>query len=176
MIYARETTLDTSGMKKYEKKQQRLGCAELSRLFPLGTEVMIRTLEGDINLRVEKDIFIMIGIEGEVYPIKREKLESSYTYSEEPFDRTFEYDPSVTDAVSGERKSVLKYARSVLSTGSVRIYAKPLTEHIKLFTAWDEERYYSGEPGDYIVVREDDPHDIYVINKRLFDGLYREVF
>ena len=176
VIYARETTLDTSGMKKYEKKQQRLGCAELSRLFPIGTEVMIRTLEGDINLRVEKDIFIMIGIEGEVYPIKKEKLESSYIYSEEPFDRIFEYDPSITDAVSGERKSVLKYARSVLSTGSVRIFAKPLTEHIKLFTAWDEERYYSGEPGDYIVVREDDPHDIYVINKRLFDGLYREVF
>ena len=175
VLYARETTLDTSDMKMYEKKQQRLGYVELSQVFPLDTEVMIRTLEGDINLRIEKDIYLMIGIEGEVYPIKKEKLESSYLYSDEPFDKTFEYEPSITEVMTAERKGVLKYAHSVLSTGSVKIYAKPLTEHVKLFTSWDEERYNSGEPGDYIVVREDDPHDIYVINKRLFDDLYREV-
>ena len=175
VIYARETLLDTTGMKKYEKKPQLLGYVELSRVFPIDTEVMIRTLEGDINIRIEKDIFLMIGIEGEVYPIKKEKLESSYVYSEEPFDRTFEYDPCITEAATGERKNVLKFARSVLSTGTVKIFARPLTEHVKLFTSWDEERYYSGEPGDYIVVREDDPHDIYVINHRLFDVLYREL-
>ncbi len=175
VIYARETVLDTSDMKKYEKKPQLLGCVELSAVFPKDTEVMIRTLEGDVNLRVEQGVFLMIGTEGEVYPIKKEKLESSYTYSEEPFDRTFEYDPSITDAATGEKKSISGYARSVMSTGSVRIFARPLKEHVKLFTAWDEERYYSGDPGDYIVVREDDPHDIYIINQRLFSGLYREV-
>jgi phosphoglycolate phosphatase len=82
VLYARETTLDTSDMKMYEKKQQRLGYVELSQVFPLDPGVMIRTLEGDINLRIEKDIYLMIGIEGEVYPIKKEKLESSYRYSD----------------------------------------------------------------------------------------------
>ena len=175
VIYAKDTILDTSGMKRYEKKQQLLGCVELSEVCPVGTRIMIRTMEGDINLRVEKDIFLMIGMEGEVYPIKREKLESSYTFSEEPYDKTFEYDPCIFDVLSGERKNVLGFARSVLSTGSVRILGKPLDEHVKLFTSWDEERYYSGNPGDYIVVREDDPHDIYIINGRLFPDLYMEV-
>ncbi len=175
VIYAKKTTLDTSDMKMYEKTEQKLGCLELIDVFPANTLVEIRTLEGDINIRVDKDIYLMIGIEGEVYPITKEKLESSYKYIDEPYERVFEYDPCITDVLTGEKKSVMGYASTVLSHGEVRIFARPLTEHVKLFTAWDEEKYYSGSPGDYIAVREDDPHDIYIINNRLFDQLYREV-
>ncbi|MBE5869830.1 MAG: recombinase RecJ [Lachnospiraceae bacterium] len=174
IIYARDTILDTSIMKRYEKKPQKVGCVELTKVFPLQTMVEIRTLEGDINIRLDADKYLMIGIEGEVYPITREKLESSYRYVDEPFDKTFEYAPCVRDIFTGEKKNVMKYARSVISTGQVRIYARVLTEYVKLFTMWDEEKYYSGVPGDYIAVREDDPHDIYIISGRLFDQLYRE--
>lgn len=175
VIYAKETTLDTSEMKMYEKKEQKLGCLELINVFAAGTLVEIRTLEGDINIRIDKDIHLMIGIEGEVYPITKEKLKSSYDLVDEPYDRVFEYDPCITDVLTGEKKNVMEYASTVISHGKVRIFARPLTEHVKLFTAWDEEKYYSGSPGDYIAVREDDPHDIYIINGRLFDQLYREV-
>jgi phosphoglycolate phosphatase len=117
----------------------------------------------------------MIGLEGEIYPITKEKLESSYKAVDEPYEREFEYEPCITDVYSGEKKNVLAYAKSVVSTGTTHIYAKPLKGYVKLFTAWDEEKYYSGVPGDYIAVREDDPHDIYVINGRLFDQLYKEI-
>ena len=175
VIYAKNTTLDTSEMKMFEKQEQRLGAVSLPEVFPEGTTVEIRTLEGDINVRIEKDMYLMIGIEGEVYPIKRSKLESSYRYSDEPYDEKFEYEPAVKDVLTGERKSVLKAAKTVYSQGNVRIYSRPLEEYVKLFTAWDEEKYYSGTPGDFIAVREDDPHDIYIISKRLFSRLYREV-
>ena len=175
VLYAKDTVLDTSDMKIYEKKPQKLGCVKLVDIFPVESKVEIRTLEGDINIRIDKDVYLMIGIEGEVYPISKSKLKSSYRFIEEPYNRTFEYDPCITDALTGEKKSVKEYAVSVLSMGKVRIYAKPLEEHVKLFTAWDEEKYYSGNPGDYIAVREDDPHDIYIINERLFDQLYSEV-
>ena len=46
---------------------------------------------------------------------------------------------------------------------------------MKLFTAWDDEKYYSGTPGDYIAVREDDEHDIYIISGELFDDLYEKI-
>ncbi len=175
VIYAKDTTLDTSGMKLFEKQEQRLGVVSLTEVFPEGTTVEIRTLEGDINVRIEKDMYLMIGIEGEVYPIKKSKLESSYRYSEEPYDEKFEYEPAIKDVFTGERKSVLKAAKTVYSQGNVKIYSRPLEGYVKLFTAWDEEKYYAGTPGDFIAVREDDPHDIYIISKRLFSRLYREV-
>ncbi|MCR5418838.1 MAG: DHH family phosphoesterase [Lachnospiraceae bacterium] len=173
IIYARETTLDTSDMELYEKTQQHLGYVKLTDVFPADTTVEIRTLEGDINISIEEDTYLMIGVEGEVYPIKKQKLESSYKAVDEPYDKTFEYEPSIRDVITGEKKGVLKFAGSILSQGDVRIFAKPLSDHVKLFTAWDEEKYYSGNPGDYIAVREDDPHDIYIINGRLFSRLYR---
>ena len=175
IIYAKDTILDTSEMKRYEKKPELCGYVKLTDVFPLGTVVEIRTLEGDVNIRLDEDKYLMIGIEGEVYPIKKEKLESSYKKVDIPYDRAFEYDPSITDVFSGEKKNVLEYAKTIIGTGNVRIYAKPLDTYIKLFTTWDEEKYYSGKPGDYIAVRDDDPHDIYIINGRLFDQLYKEV-
>ena len=175
IIYAKETTLDTSDMKLYEKKPQYLGYVKLTDMFPLNSIVEIRTLEGDINIRLDEDKYLMIGIEGEIYPITKEKLESSYAPSDKPYDREFEYAPCIMEVYSGEKKNVLDYAKSIVSTGTSHIYAKPLDRYLKLFTAWDEEKYYSGVPGDYIAVREDDPHDIYIISGRLFDQLYKEV-
>ena len=58
---------------------------------------------------------------------------------------------------------------------SVRYSFGSFDTYIKLFTTWDEDKYYSGLPGDYIAVREDDPYDTYIINGRLFDQLYKEV-
>ena len=116
----------------------------------------------------------MIGIEGEVYPINRQKLLDSYKVLNKPFNHTFEYAPSVTDLSNGSKKNVMEYAQAVISNGGGRIYARPLENHVKLFTMWDEEKYYLGRPGDYIAVREGDPHDIYIIKGSLFDQLYEE--
>ena len=175
VMYAKHTTLDPEGLKVYEKLPQELGCAKLTDLFPDGTRVEIRTLEGDVEIFVKEDLYLMIGIEGEVYPITKEKLERSYTRTGKLFSRVFEYDPTVKNSVTGERQGVLEHAGGVISSGGSRILAKPLDHYVKLFTAWDEEKYYSGNPGDYIACREDDPHDIYIIRGRLFDRLYKEV-
>ena len=175
IIYAKDATLDTSLMQLYEKADNVLGTVHLKDVFPVGSTVEIRTLEGDVNVKIEEDTFLMIGVEGEVYPIKQEKLERSYKFLDKPYERTFDYEPSIKDLASGERKGVLAYTKSVLSSGGSRIYAGPVDGYIKLFTLWDEEKYYSANPGDYIAVREDDPHDIYIIRNRLFDTLYKPV-
>lgn len=175
IIYAKDTLLDTSEMKKYEKQPQELGYVKLSEVFPLNTMVEIRTLEGDISIRLDDDKYLMIGIEGEVYPISKEKLEKSYVPTGKPYGREFEYEPSIRNLFTDEKKNVMSVAKGVISSGKTRIYAKPLDRYIKLFTTWNDQKYYSGKPGDYIAVREDDEHDIYIINGRFFDQLYKEI-
>ena len=175
IIYAKDAVLDISTMKKYEKQPQELGYVKLTDVFPLNTMVEIRTLEGDVSLRLDDDKYLMIGIEGEVYPITKEKLEKSYIPTGKPYSRNFEYEPSIRNLFTDEKKNVMSVAHGVISSGRTRIYAKPLDRYIKLFTTWNDEKYYSGAPGDYIAVREDDIHDIYIINGRFFDQLYKEI-
>ncbi|SCW30460.1 nanoRNase/pAp phosphatase, hydrolyzes c-di-AMP and oligoRNAs [Ruminococcaceae bacterium YRB3002] len=176
VMYAKDTTLDTSGMPLYTKMEQRLGTVKLADVYPVGTPVEIRTLEGDINITITDDTYLMIGIEGEIYPISGRKLENSYTFTGFKFSRTFEYEPSIRNVTTGDTEDVMPYAKTVISPpGTAHIHAKPLDHAVKLFTAWDDEKYYSGNIGDYIAVRDDDPHDIYIIKGRLFDKLYRRV-
>ncbi len=176
VIYAKDTLIDTSKLNMYTKKEQKLGVVKLTDVFDVGAQVEIRTLEGDVSVTIADDTYLMIGIEGEIYPIDAEKLESSYDMTGFNFVGSFEYEPSIRNLTTDEVKSVLPYAKTVISPpGTSRIYAMPLDHHVKVFTQWDDDKYYAGAPGDYIAVREDDPHDIYVISGRLFDQLYRLV-
>ena len=174
VMYAKDMTLDTSTFKKYEKIPQELGVVSLKRVFPVDTHVEIRTMEGDITVTVTDDLYLMVGLAGEIYPIAEKKLRSSYFSLGRPYSRTFEYAPTIKNVQSDEKKAVIDYAEAVIGIGSTRIYAKPLDRPIKLFTEWDDEKYYYGDVGDYITVREDDSHDIYIVSKTMFDRLYKE--
>ena len=172
IIYAKDTLLDLSDMGHYKKHPQEIGAVHLTDIFPEGTIVLIRTLEGDVNVTIKDEHYLMIGVEGEIYPIKSEKFKRSYDYIKDGLNKEFEYSPTIKNATTGEVRSVLDSAVTVISKDTSGIYAKPLDHSVKVFTAWDEEKYYTGNVGDYIAVREDDPHDIYVIKGRLFDQLY----
>ena len=174
IIYAQTATLDTQDMQLFEKLPLDRGYAKLSEVFPIGTPVSIRTLEGDVDITVEEDLCVMIGIEGEVYPIRMDKLEKTYIKKDTPYTMTFEYTPSVKDISTGKKKSILEFAKTLGVEDSTQIYAKPLTKGVKVFTAWDKEKYYLGNAGDYIACRVDDPHDIYVIKGSLFGSLYKK--
>ena len=77
--------------------------------------------------------------------------------------------------MDGEIYQLLQYMKPCVATGQVKIFAKPLEKNVKVFTAWDENKYYSGKIGDYIVCREDDPHDIYVVRGDIFQKTYQEI-
>ncbi len=172
IIYASKYTIDPSDMIKYSKLPQEKGCVKLTDTFPENTLVSIRTLEGDVDVRVENDLYVVVGIEGEIYPIREAKLLQSYNVTDRAYDKELEYPPHILNLSTGEKKGIMKYAKTIESQDASNIYAKKLTRGIKVFTAWDQEKYYLGNVGDYIAVREDDLHDIYVIKDRLFDQLY----
>ena len=173
VIYAKSAKLNLSKMKPYEKINQTLGTVKLSDVFPIGTKINIRTLEGDVDAVITKDAYLMIGVEGEVYPIDEKKLMSSYQMTNFVFTREFEYEPRIKNLQTNEVKLVMPFAKTVRTIGTSIIFAKPLDQPVKLFNAWAEDKYYSGQVGDYLAVRADDEHDIYIIKERVFDKFYK---
>ncbi len=179
IIYAKDYEADIVSMKRYEKKKLPLGYVNTWEILPIGTPIMVRTLEGDIDLVVEEDLVIMIGIMGEVYPNRLDKFKRSYTqidaeYSYNTMTET-EYIPTIKVKSTGVTLRLIDYAKVCMPSGSVKIFAKPIDKGVKVFTAWDKEKYMLGKPGDYLAVRTDDYHDVYIVEHEIFGKTYEEV-
>ena len=178
IVYAKEYEADINSMKLYEKKKLPVGYVKASEMLAVGTPITIRTLEGDINTIVEEDLYILIGIKGEVYPNHKEKFDRAYVAREDQYiydSENMEYVPTIKNRSSGNDLILTDYAKTCIPTGTVRIYAKPLVKGMKLFVEWEKEKYMLGKPGDYLAVRCDDLKDAYIIEKDIFSKTYNEV-
>lgn len=174
IIHAREYEIDLTGMEMYRKKRLPLGFVKAAEIFTPGTTVCVRTLEGDLDVQIREDTYIMIGVQGEIYPNKKEKFDRSYQVLEESYQFEGEYAPTVRDTVEGKNISLIPYARACISTGESYIYTKRLDHRVKVFTEWDDEKYMLGREDDLLAVRRDDLHDIYVIEKNIFKKTYEK--
>lgn len=172
--YAGREKEDLSGYRKFVKTETKLGYVDSSKLAPCGTGIHVRTLEGDVDFTIADDIYLIIGVDGEIYPCRKEKFEKSYRYSDEPYHYPGEYEPVVLSSELGDPIKLLPYAKSCVALGGSWIYAKELDHRVKVFTTWDTEKYYLGVKGDYLAVRNDDLTDIYIIARRIFDKTYKE--
>ncbi len=150
-------------------------------MLPIGTPITIRTLEGDVDMVVEENLIIMVGIKGEVYPNRRERFVKSYEATQKPYYECEDhkqcdlvYEPTIHNRSTGEVMKLIDHAKICIATGGTHIHAKELTNRVKVFTAWDEEKYMLGKPGDYLAVRCDDKHDIYVVERDIFFKTYEE--
>lgn len=179
LIYAKDYTADLNGMKKYEKNKLPIGYVNIWEVLPVGTPITIRTLEGDMDMVVEEGLIIMIGIKGEVYPNHLDKFSRSYIVENKKYAyecaTDTEYVPTIKVRSTGKTLVLTDYAKVCVPSGSVNIYAKPLMRGVKIFTAWDKSKYMLGRPGDYLAVRSDDLHDVYVVEQAIFGKTYREV-
>ena len=177
LIYAEDFQADLENMKQYEKRNIPVGYVKADRALPVGTPITIRTLEGDVELTVDEDLYIIIGIKGEVYPNRREIFERSYRILDQKYqyDSELEYIPTIKDRQDGSTLTLTDYAGVCVPAGKVRIYARELDRGVKVFTEWDKGKYMLGKPGDYLAVRCDDLHDVYVVERDIFYKSYDEV-
>ena len=178
LIYSNEHTADTSALEKYSKLLLPIGFVKTVDVVPTGTELVIRTLEGDSQVIAHPDIYIMVGVKQEVYPIKREKFEASYNEREEGYTRDKRffaedfYAPTVRDKALGQIHDLIPYIRSCIPSGEVSIFAYRLEKRTKVFTSWNLDGYMFGDVGDFLAIRDDDSHDMYVIEKEIFHHTY----
>ena len=172
IIYAETYELDTSDMKKYTKISFKMGYADPLDFLEKGDRIVIRTLEGDTEQTITGDFYINIGVKGEVWPMKKEKFEKTYRVSDEPYGLETEYFPTVHCVRTGEVVELFDYAKTCYASGGSTVFAKQLDKIVKIYTAWDREHYYLGNPGDFLVCRVDDVHDIYIIQREVFLKTY----
>ncbi|MBO6108018.1 MAG: DHH family phosphoesterase [Eubacterium sp.] len=175
IIYASDYEADTEKMSRYVKLPVTVGYVKADDIVKEGMPILIRTLEGDIDLEVEDDMYLMIGVEGEVYPIREKKFKTSYELVDELPETYGDYSPTVRDTIYGNVYSLSEKMKGCRSKGTTGVYAMKLDHPVKVFTAWDQNKYYRGLEGDYLVVREDDLHDVYIVRDDIFDKTYEAV-
>ncbi|MDR3294794.1 MAG: DHH family phosphoesterase [Clostridiales Family XIII bacterium] len=174
VVDAANHALDITGMAKYNKKKIPTNYVMSADIFAEGTPILIRTLEGDAEAIASKDVYLMIGILGEVYPIQAGKFWVSYEAAEDSAPGLdYSYAPTVRNKLTGDSADLLAFAKPCLPLTEVHIRAAVLTRNTKIFTAWNAEGYMSGKPGDFIAVRDDDPQDVYIVRKDIFEKTYK---
>ena len=173
IIYAKSHKEDIKNLDYCVKLPVTVGFVDAVSLSDPGTVITIRTLEGDVDVTVTADLKIIIGVDGEMYPCSGDKFNKSYTESSVKYSFPGEYPPTVIDIKNAQHINILPFAKSCTAAGGSGIYVRELKSRVKVFTAWDEQKYYLGLPGDYLAVRADDTSDIYVINRRIFEKTYK---
>ena len=180
-IVAGEYIPQLDQMKKYRKKALMVGYVTLDDIYPVGTDVTVRTIEGDATFSVSKDTYLMVGIQGETYPIQKAKFERTYKlldgefFFEPEFITEAFYAPTVKDNLYCKPVDLQPYIRPCTPAGETFICAKPVERDTKVFTDWYTEGYMFGNAGDYLAVRSDDPNDVYLINARIFELTYDQI-
>lgn len=174
-IYAADGDLNTSDMREYCRKSVSFGYIDPLDIFPPGTPTTIRSMAGDLKLLNDGEHYIMIGMRGEVYLRCKEQFLNQNNIVRKRFKlpAALEYNPVIRNDNDGSVRGLIPYAKSCVSIGDIRVYAKKLKKTVKIFPANDEEHVLFGKPGDYLCVRKDNPQDVYVVEKEQFTLFYR---
>ncbi len=167
-------------MRKYKKKNIPWAYVRTTDILPKGEKFRIKMLENEseVELTSNEATYIMIGIKGEVYNIAADKFADSYETTYEMFDIcdiTPIYLPSVYSCVTNKRISLDDKAYVCTPKENRRIYAKQLERRTKVFSVYNNGEYFVGKMGDYLVVREDDHEDVYIVQKEIFSETYEKV-
>lgn len=162
----------------YQKKKIPWSFVRTTDIAPAGTHIEIRTLENDtgITIMADADVFIMIGCMGEVYDITAEKFAQSYVETDQVLDifqRQMMYIPAITLKETGQIIAIDDVAQLCYPRPGASIRAKKLTGRTKVFTGHAGE-YFVGKEGDYLAVRLDDPTDLYIIQREIFEQTYEK--
>lgn len=174
VIRAGKDKVDTAGMRKFVKRDVIVGYALSTEIIEAGSEITVRMLEGDITIKSDENTYIMVGIEGEVYPITAEKFAATYRSCDDELpDRShFKYNPRIIDKANCSTKPLNEHIKGCVAMGGSVIFARELAGNTKVFTLWDQDNYFLGRAGDLLAVRADDPNDVYIIKKEIFEKTY----
>jgi len=173
IIYYDKYHIDEKQIRTYAQKPQELGYVQLDTMYEIGTQLVVRTMKGDMDLQVEQGKILLIDVEGEITSLSGETFEEQYLRLEEFFHiDTVEYSPTIKNNKDNHIIHLLSVVKACISRKEEIVKAKILEQKTKLFTKNSEDDYLVGNVGDYLVLRPDNPKDMNIIKKELFESYY----
>ena len=178
--YARENEEKILQTTKYVKKKVTWAFVRTTDIVEAGKKFYLKSLENEseIMLEASDDLYVMIGMRGEIYHIFRERFEQTYETLEEPidiFEQMFQYLPEVRACETGDFITLDEIAYVCWPQRKSGIYATALERRTKVFNPYNEGEYFVGRKGDYLAIRQDDLSDIYIIKNGIFQETYEEM-
>lgn len=172
IIYSASEEISNEDMDIYIKKKIPIGYVRAKDVFPIGTPINIRTLNGDEELKITEDLIIIIGLRGEIFPSVEEVFWTAYDPIDEPFsleDSPLKttYIPKITNMRTAETSQICEFAKKCVTKDEYRIYAKELDHYVKVFPVGEDQPYKLGRPGDYLALRDRGKPRVFVIDKEL---------
>ncbi len=167
--------IDVKDMELYKRKQIYLGCIKQTDVLRTGTNALVRTLEGDMDIVIEEDMYILVGIRGEVYFLKEQDFIKQYRVVDEHYDIDVEYFPSIKNKDDGEIIKLKQYAKKCINSKEQYIYVSELKKPIKIFTAYEREKYLYGRERDYLAVAENDLTNVFIVDQQEINKIYTKI-
>lgn len=163
-----------SGASLYRKKKIPVGYVRATDLFPEGEDILLRMLEGDVRKKVTAELYIMIGVDGEVYHSDGQALCRNYDLTDEPFpiNGKSPWQPKIYRYADREAKLLAPCAKKCVAKDGALIRAARLDRRLRVLTKWGE--WHLGEAGDWLASREADRQDIYIIRDSVFERTYEK--
>lgn len=178
IIYAASYEPDISDMQIYEKKMMPEKYVDISTILPLDTPVTIRTQAGDLDMKVEDGLHIVVSIKGEISLFRKEEFEKNFAPARdcggEDCRKRPEYVPTIKNRADGGTLVISDYVKGCVPIREKKIYASPLKKAVKVFGIRDQEWYKLGQPGDYLALDYEDIHDVFVVEKEIFEKNFEE--
>lgn len=173
IVYYDKYQMDETGLQEYRQKPQEMGFVQLDAVYPVGTNLVIRTMNGDMELTVTPGRILLIGMEGEITSQSSTVFEEQYLKLEEYFHLDgIEYSPIIRNKSDNQIVQLVSLAKVCISKKEEVVKAKCLERKTKLFTQSSEDDYLVGNIGDYLVIRIDNPLDMNIIKQELFENYY----
>ena len=164
--------IDISGFSRFRKLPVTVGVVDISKLFTSRSCLMVRTMEGDIEIMSDSDSFLIIGAGNEIYPIKADIFQKKYRRTGKKYVFPDGYIPVIRNYVTGEAVCLEGITESCTSLLRPFIFAKRLERRTHVFTYWNKRGYIYGNPGDWIAVHMGMEENAYIIPDDIFRKTY----
>ena len=179
LIFADKTKLDVSTMQKYKRLKRPICYVKATDIAEVGTSISVRSKCGSVDVQVKEDIYFAVERNGIIHFVRSDFFQKYlYEIEQKPSEDYFaqvQYMPTIKNWSDGNTYRIDNYAKLCMPKDTFIIYAKKLTNCVKVFPKWNGEKYMRGVPGDYLAASGDDLHNVFIEPGSIFLDNYEQI-